>query len=164
MKESLTHEHRTFEFQEMNISMITILPYKAMELIHEIMQSLEHIPSWNMYGHRKPVVYYCLSLFKWEVLLVEGSKVIGDLSMEFQITLLIILGWPKSSSRFLCIEFYAYSVRCYKKTWTNFLAYLVYNVCMLCMQYTYCYCCSLGYFIFGSYFISFSLDFSFSKW
>ena len=69
-----------------------------------------------MYGHRKPVVYYCLSLFKWEVLLVEGSKVIGDLSMEFQITLLIILGWPKSSSRFLCIEFYAYSVRCYKKT------------------------------------------------
>ena len=40
MKESLTHEHRTFEFQEMNISMITILPYKAMGLIHEIMQSL----------------------------------------------------------------------------------------------------------------------------
>ena len=32
MKESLIHEHGTFEFQEMNISVITILPYKAMGL------------------------------------------------------------------------------------------------------------------------------------
>ena len=54
--------------------------------------------------------------FKCEVLLVEGTKDIGDLSMEFHIILLIILGWPKSSSRFLYIEFYVYSVRCYRKT------------------------------------------------
>ena len=68
--------------------------------------------------------------------------------MEFLITLLIILSWPKSSSRFFYIEFYVYFVRCYRKTWTNFLAYPVCNVYMLCIQYTYCYCCSLGYFIF----------------
>lgn len=37
MRKSLIHEHRTFEFQEMNTVMTTILPHKAMGLIHEIM-------------------------------------------------------------------------------------------------------------------------------
>lgn len=77
--------------------------------------------------------------------------------MEFLIT----LHYTELAKKFF--QVFLYWVLCIfckmlRKNLNKLLAY-PYNVYMLCIQYTYCYCCSLGYFIFVH--ISFpSLDFS----